>query len=135
MTILHIIQPSMKVISAEWKAPLKYKCPDYKDMYELLKTDCIEHVSVLWQGQHRHMFVDENGISNQLEANPKATRVYWNATLNRNNLKGLLYNDLSAPPVLNLIEAETLQSATNAGMLLHNAVIWGTALLWEGEME
>ena len=135
MTQLHILKPDLTVRSVEWVAPLKYKCPDFKDMYDLVGTDCLEHVNVLWQGQKRHMFVDENGLSKALKFNLRATRIYWNATLKRNKRTDLLYNDLSVPCGIGRDDLLAMKDSKSPLAILNHSVIVGTALLWEGEME
>lgn len=78
-----------------------------------------EHVNVLFEGRHCHMFVDEVGILKGLPINPKATVIYYN---NVNKRKGRpTYDDLSVwqPPYdVNIAQP-----------------IAGPAILWTGELQ
>jgi hypothetical protein len=127
------ITGAVKEIPASEYGKLRYGCPDLKWMRERLdkepdikEIDMIEHVNVLFQNKHCHMFVDEMGLLVAQPFNVRASRIYWNATLARSVNKDLVYNDL-------MQDATYDRNHTLAQLNLHP--IMGPALLWTGDME
>jgi hypothetical protein len=127
VTPLHVIHADGAVESKNYAGELEYACPKLSDMRAVIGCATVEHVSVLWLGRESHMFVDEDGRAKGLARNERATRVYYNNTLERGGRPELVYDDLSAdaPPLL-LFER---------GLEDPGFYIVGTALLWEGGME
>ena len=124
--LIHV-NGQVEEITAERYGLLEYKCPKFSVMKELLKQadaqfDLIEHVSVLWQGERCHMFVDEMGLYKPYQINYKATRIYYNNTVARRR-PDLVYKDLNEPAQGSAVE------------LIYTARIVGPALLWTGGME
>jgi hypothetical protein len=118
--------------TTEYEGPLEYKCVPFADLRKMLGMeghDLIEHVSVLWQGKPHHMFVDEEGRLRGKPLNPIATRIYWNATLQRRGKADLIFDDLTANFLLKPAQLRTLP------VELADAYIVGPAILWEGDME
>lgn len=132
MTQYHILYPDGGTASGEWTGRLEHGWPSFKDIRSRLMFEpnaLLEHVSVLWKGRPAHMFVDEMGLITQppRQVNPRASRIYWNATLNRFKYTALLYNDLTldykVPRSYSLLLNE---------LELADSPIVGPAFLWEG---
>lgn len=108
---------------------LAFKCPRFEWMKERLGVQEIEHVNVLWQGKHCHMFVDEMGWMRREipPINNKATRIYYNNNFRRSNRQSLIYKDFADNPVP--------QELHTVLVTLVGHTIVGPVLLWTGEME
>lgn len=131
--VYHIIEPSGNVHSSVWTGELENACIPVSRVRELLSIQHIEHVYVIWKGRPAHLFLDELGYLHELQVNPKATRIYMNATLRREGLHDYLYEDLAASPMFKVVD---LQDSIRARILIHAAkMVLGRALLWEGGYE
>jgi len=127
MNMLHLLKVDGTVETEDYQGPLVYACPPWdwiKDRLGLRAHENLEHVSVLWQDRYCHMFVDEEGLMHGLKRNDRATRIYYNATVCRQQ-KGtnFVYSDLSVDP-----RQQTVDETPGF-------MIVGPALLWEGDME
>ena len=131
MTTLHTLHPEGLVQSAAWTGPLEYLAPPFSHLKQIVQCDDLEHVNVLWLGRRCHMFVDEHGHSKKLRVNPRATRIYWNASFY--NLKALdfIYSDINS---VTQIENEAFVAATIEvkRLISGGAPIIGIVALWEG---
>jgi hypothetical protein len=80
-TIYHVYEPGRLtpiVGVIDWPEE-----PTYDQIRALTKHHIdgwLEHVSVLFKGKHRDMFVDEEGLLKHLPFNQEATRIYWAAS-------------------------------------------------------
>lgn len=131
-TKYHIIEPSGTVLTAVWKGKLEDGTIPRVLMQEMLGIRELEHVSVIWPGALAHMWVDELGLMHGREVNPKATRVYLNASFRRVGLHEFLYEDLAANPAFHMRHME--QYAKARIIVGSTKMILGKALLWEGEL-
>lgn len=131
----HLIEPSGTVTTAEWTGGLEYGCIPYDRIRELLSYKEIDHVSVIWRGRPAHMFVDELGLMHELQVNPKATRIYMNATFRREGLHDFVYEDLERSPMFG--DSTDFAKNLQARVLVYSfrSMIVGRALLWEGGLE
>jgi hypothetical protein len=125
--MLHVIKFNGVFDSAEYEGRLEYKCPPFKVIRDLIAGEpapelTVEHVSVLWQGKHCHMFVDEDGRAKGLPRNDKASRIYYNYTWEREHKTRFIYDNLHKPGLVIGDESPGFD-------------IVGTAVLWEGDME
>lgn len=128
----HVIPLSGNVTSGEWTLALEYKCIPFagiRELIDLSPNEALEHVTVLWQGQRAHMFVMENGVARDQAINVKATRVYWNATMQRLGYSEGLYAEFDQPVRL------TARPPRSVAEAIGDAIIVGPALLWEGGMQ
>jgi len=116
MTTLYIIDADGSFVSVETPTP-----PSYAEMREHLKCDCIQDVSVLFQGREAHMFVDEDGLAKDLPINHRASRVYSNVLLHRHGRA--TYDDMNEEP-------------SRAVVISHDRpiIIVGTAFLWAARL-
>ena len=131
MTLLHTIYADGRVQSAHYTGPLQFDAPPSRHLAQIIGGDClIEHVNVLWQGRLCHMFVDDMGHRKSLPANPKATRIYWNATWQHMGKPEMMYSDLEASERL-AVPLEELESEVRSELLSAPTIV-GIALLWEG---
>jgi len=127
---MHLIDTNNTVISTNYLGRLSEGAPPLEVLREMIGCKWIEHVSVLWKGERKSMFVNEEGLLEDRMINPKATRIYWNATLQRMHHPQLIYADLDKPP------AFTLEESGIAYLFLSTAShIVGKAVLWEGDFE
>lgn len=132
-TAYHIIEPSGGVHSGIWTGQLDDACIPHSRICELLSIREVEHLTCIWQGRPAHMFVDEFGYMHDAAVNPKATRIYMNATLRRNGHLAFLYENLADSPLFKITD---LQDSLKARILVRSAhIILGRALLWEGGYE
>ena len=132
MTLLHTIYPDGRVQSTQYTGPLQFDAPPSRFIAQIIDENAlIEHVNVLWQGRHCHMFVDEVGHSKGLPANAKATRVYWNATWRQMGRAELFYDDLERAAHVDAVTFEALPHEVRAEMLQMPTIV-GVAVLWEG---
>lgn len=72
-----IIMPDGTVMEDQFR--FDKKPPSYKSLQTLLGPfveGYIEHVNVFYNGEYRDMFVNETGMRDGLEINPKATEIY-----------------------------------------------------------
>ncbi len=125
--ILHIIKTDGEVVSAPYTGKLECRAPSFEWMCEMIGCGrgYIEHVSVLFGTERRHMFVDENGAIRRPAPpfNWKATAVYANYVLMHEGFSVGVYRDFTKEPVY------SPQQYAKLGLF-----IFGTALLWEGAM-
>lgn len=129
MTLLHVIRTDGTYSSEPYTGPLKYKCPPWGKLEELVGCSGVEHVNVLWKGRAAHMFVDDVGLFKYLPQNKRASRIYGNNTIARTLQtlhSPLIYNDLTQNPVPDRGDWQ---------FPWDQFMIAGTAVLWEGEME
>lgn len=66
-----------------------------KRMLDFDKDTLIEHVNVLYNGKHAHMFVDEEGLLKGLHMNIFASTIYWQATINQHDKGEIILAALS----------------------------------------
>lgn len=129
----HIISPNGEVKTAEYEDVLEFGCIPFAQMREMLgfpEGTLLEHVNVLWRGKRAHMFVDEEGLLRNppLPFNQAATRVYWNATMQREGRTEMIYDSFfENPNYLGRLEDPCDREDL--------APIVGPALLWEGDLE
>ena len=138
MTLLHTILPSGEVTSVEYQGPLEYRCVPFQAIRRLIDPRdegrlTIEHVSDLWRGTAAHMFVDEEGIRKELPFNPRAWRIYLNASLRREAGHRLLYYDLLRSPEFTRAELESAGTKLRVQIRTCPPIV-GPAVLWEGDM-
>lgn len=131
-TKLHIMSPDGSILVQEFTdSQLKYKCVPFEELRKLIGCDMVEHVTVLWRGARAHMFMDEDGYAFGKKANSRATRLYINNILSRQDMtKRYVYNDLTLPPELTTAEWTDIYRIAVG----FNPIV-GIACLWEGEME
>lgn len=104
--------------------------PDHEDIMRILrpKSGIWEHVSILLDGKHAHLFVDDNGRAMQLEPNVRASIMYAN-----NSLKKIGRQPYSLEHLLS--EEKKLASEEDVWFILDNSlIIVGPALLWTGDL-
>jgi len=80
-TKFQIIMPDGMILEDQFR--FDRKPPSYKTLQGLLGPFVegqIEHVNVFYEGEYRDMFVNETGMRDKLELNPKATEIYLNNT-------------------------------------------------------
>jgi hypothetical protein len=131
MTLLHTLRPDGTYTSEDYTGRLDHACVPFAELKRRLtaadpihKGCFIEHVNVYWNGGRAHMFVDEDVTFKEVRRNERATRIYYNASLQRLGRDDLLFTELAAEPHPLPIGIE--QPGFN---------IAGVALLWEGDME
>lgn len=124
MPLLHLINVDGSSTSKEYSGELEYLAPSFKEMYKILNCSTIEHVDVLFKGRPCHMFVDEDGRAHGLTRNELATRIYYNATFEREGKLALITDRLEVP-----------EGRLRAGVETPGFDIVGPALLWEGDLE
>lgn len=127
LLLIPAIGPVVEIPASEY-GELLYSCPCFNFMAQKLEVSHVEHVSVLFNNKHCHMFVDEVGLIRGLPVNPRATRIYYNNTFKREGLATLVYEDLAANPQL------PVGSHAQITGLITNLIV-GPALLWTGDME
>lgn len=126
--LYHVIKPDGSVVSEDYVGKLEYGTPAWSMLRELVglkENDLLEHVSVLWKGKAAHMFVDEEGRLHKKSHNPKASRIYYNSTMQATGHLRFIYDDLSKPP----------GNVEQLSVIFDGYDIVGTAVLWEGDME
>lgn len=131
MTKLHTIYARRQdaVVTEDYQGPLECGAPPWQYMAKLIGANPIEHVSVLWLGRRCHMWVDEHGHAKAAPINIIASRIYFNATLQRLEKDEYIFDDFDQPPILDTIVIREI--LTDMG----GAVIVGDAVLWEGGLE
>lgn len=76
-TIYWIIEPAGRVETHTIDWPEAPEFPAFLDLIKPHITGNFEHVTCLYGGEGRDMFVDEEGLLKRLEVNRLATYLYW----------------------------------------------------------
>jgi len=83
----YVIEPFGDVIEAD------LNLGTWGQLREIIGSQTLELVSVLYNGKPATMFVNENGIAEGDVPNVRATAIYWTATIR--NVTGMKFEPLS----------------------------------------
>jgi hypothetical protein len=134
MATIYTIEVDGTVLSEERMREPSYD--ERKSMLGLKEGDCMEHVSVLFNGKLAHMYIDEEGklkranVDEDGEIRPearngKASCVYANKYLYDNGMS--TYDDLAKAPPHKEVHVRTIWGD------MQELVIVGRAILWTGK--